>query len=93
MAQQQVQGKIQIRNAVLVFCKDMASPMVLYFDNAQKIYDGLKAIINSSEVKMLEFEPLGPIKKASILSDRIVGVALQEERYLVQEKKKKKDWI
>ncbi len=85
MAQQQVQGKIQIRNAVLVFCKDMASPLVLYFDNAQKIYDGLKAIINSSEVKMLEFEPLGPIKKASILSDRIVGVALQEERYLVQE--------
>ena len=85
MAQQQVQGKIQVRNAILVFCKDMASPMVLYFDNAQKIYDGLKAIINSSEVKMLEFEPLGPIKKASILSDRIVGVALQEERYLVQE--------
>lgn len=87
MAQQQPQpqGKIQVRHAVLVFCKDMASPMVLYFDNAQKIYDGLKAIINSQEVKMLEFEPIGPIKKASILSDRIVGVALQEERYLVQE--------
>ena len=85
MAQQQVQGKIQTRTAVLVFCKDMASPMVLYFDNAKKIYDGLKAIINSQEVKMLEFEPIGPIKKASILSDRIVGVALQEERYLVQE--------
>jgi len=85
MAQQQTQGKIQVRNAVLVFCKDMASPMVLYFDNAQKIYDGLKAIINSKEIKMLEFEPIGPIRKASILSDRIVGVALQEERYLVQE--------
>ncbi|MBQ8475735.1 hypothetical protein IJ531_01590 [bacterium] len=85
MSQQQVQGKIQIRNAVLVFCKDMASPMVLYFDNAQKIYDDLKALINSTEVRMLEFEPLGPIKKASILSDRIVGVALQEERYLIQE--------
>ena len=85
MAQQQMQGRVQIRNAVLVFCKDMASPMVLYFDNAQKIYDGLKAIINSQEVKMLEFEPVGPIKKAAIMSDRIVGVALQEERYLVQE--------
>ena len=85
MSQQQIQGKIQIRHAVLVFCKDMANPLVLYFDNAQKIYDGLKAIINSQEVKMLEFEPVGPIKKASILSDRIVGVALQEERYLVQE--------
>ena len=85
MAQQQIQGKIQIRHAVLVFCRDMANPLVLYFDNAQKIYDGLKAIINSQEVKMLEFEPIGPIKKASILSNRIVGVALQEERYLVQE--------
>ncbi len=85
MSQQQVQGKIQVRTAVLVFCKDLANPLILYFDNAQKIYDGLKAIINSGEVKMLEFEPIGPIKKASILSDRIVGVALQEERYLVQE--------
>ena len=85
MAQQQIQGKIQVRYAVLVFCRDMANPMVLYFDNAQKIYDGLKSIINSQEVKMLEFEPVGPIKKAAILSDRIVGVALQEERYLVQE--------
>ena len=85
MAQQQMQGKVQVRNAVLVFCKDMASPMVLYFDNAQKIYDGLKAIINSQEVKMLEFEPIGPIKKAAVMSDRIVGVAIQEERYLVQE--------
>jgi len=85
MAQQQIQGKIQVRYAVLVFCRDMANPLVLYFDNAQKIYDGLKSIINSQEVKMLEFEPVGPIKKAAILSDRIVGVALQEERYLVQE--------
>ncbi len=85
MAQQQPQGKIQVRNAILVFCKDMATPLVLYFDNAQKIYDGIKAVINSEEVKMLEFEPIGPIKKASILSDRVVGVALQEERYLVQD--------
>ena len=85
MAQQQVQGKIATRTAVLVFCKDMASPMVLYFDNAQKIYEDLKAIINSTEVKMLEFEPVGPIKKATILSDRIVGIALQEEKYIVQE--------
>ena len=82
---QQVQGKIATRTALLVFCKDMSSPMVLYFDNAQKIYDDLRALINSTEVKMVEFEPVGPIKKASILSNRIVGVALQEERYLVQE--------
>ncbi len=85
MAQQQMQGTIQIKMALLVFCKDMSNPMVLYFDNAQKVYDDLKALINSTEVKMVEFEPLGPIKKAAVLSDRIVSVALQEERYLVQE--------
>lgn len=82
---QQIQNKIETRNALLVFCKDVASPMVLYFDNAQKIYDDLKALINSTEVKLIEFEPLGPIKKATILSDRIVGVALQEEKYVIQE--------
>ena len=86
MAQQQpIQGKVETRYAVLVFCKDMATPLVLYFDNAQKIYEDLRALINSTEVKMLEFEPVGPITKATILSDRIVGVALQEEKYLVQE--------
>ena len=85
MSQQEIQGKIQTRNALLVFCKDLSSPMVLYFDNAQKIYDDLRALINSTEVKLVEFEPLGPIKKATILSDRIVGVALQEESYIVQE--------
>ena len=85
MSQQQIQGKIATRTAVLVMCKDMASPMVLYFDNAQKIYDDLRALINSTEVKLVEFEPIGPIKKATILSDRIVGVALQEENYIIQE--------
>lgn len=82
---QQMQGKIATRTAVLVFCKDMASPMVLYFDNAQKIYEDLRTLINSTEIKLVEFEPIGPIKKATILSDRIVGVALQEEKYIVQE--------
>ena len=85
MPQQQIQGKIATRTAVLVFCKEMASPMVLYFDNAQKIYEDLRTLINSTEVKLVEFEPLGPIKKATILSDRIIGVALQEEKYIVQE--------
>ncbi len=82
MAQQEIQGTIRIRTAVLVFCKDMATPLVLYFDNAQKVYDDLKALINSTEIKMVEFEPIGPIKKASLLSSNILGVALQEERYL-----------
>ena len=85
MSQQQIQGTIKTRLAVLVFCKDVSNPMVLYFDNAQKIYEDLKVLINSTEVKMVEFEPIGPIKKASLLSSNIVGVALQEERYLPPE--------
>jgi len=84
MAQQQPTGTIQTKIAVLIFCKDVSTPMVLYFDNAQKVYEDLKALINSTEVKMVEFEPVGPIKKAAILSCNIVGVALQEERYLTQ---------
>ncbi len=85
MSQQQIQGNIQVRWAVLIFCRDVANPMVLYFDNAEKVYEDLKALINSNEVKMVEFEPIGPIKKASLLSSNIMGVALQEERYLVQQ--------
>jgi len=83
--QTKVQGTIKTRMALLVFCKDVSTPMVLYFDNAQKVYEDLRILINSKDVKMVEFEPVGPIKKASILSDKIVGVALQEERYIVQE--------
>lgn len=85
MSQQQISGTIKTRYAVLIFCKDVANPMVLYFDNAQKIYEDLKVLINSTEIKMVEFEPIGPIKKASLLSSNIVGVALQEEQYLSQE--------
>lgn len=85
MSQQQIQGVIKTRTAVLLFCKEVNSPMVLYFDNAQQVYEELRALMNSEEVKMVDFEPLGPIKKASILSNRIVGVALQEEKYLSQE--------
>ena len=83
--QQQPKGVIKTRLALLIFCKDVATPMVLYFDNAQKVYEDLRVLMNQKDVKMVEFEPVGPIKKASILSDKIVGVALQEERYIVQE--------
>ncbi len=85
MAQQQMQGKIQTRQALLIFCKDSASPMVLYFDNPVEIYEDLKGLLNSNEIKMVEFEPVGPIKKAALTSDKIVAVALQEEQYIVQE--------
>lgn len=85
MSQQEIQGTIKTRMAVLIFCRDVSNPMVLYFDNAQKVYEDLKVLINSTEIKMVEFEPIGPIKKASLLSSNIMGVALQEERYISQE--------
>lgn len=85
MSQQQIQGKIQTRMALLIFCKGVANPMVLYFENAQKVYDELREVINSTEPRLIDFEPLGPIKKATIPSDMIVSIALQEERYITQE--------
>ena len=85
MAQQTPQGNIQTRQALLIFCKDSASPLVLYFDNPQQIYEDLKNLVNSNEVKLVEFEPIGPIKKAALTSDNIIAVALQEEQYLVQQ--------
>ena len=85
MSQQNLQGKIRTRKALLVFCKDCASPMVLYFDEPEKIYEDLKALINTKEIKMVEFEPIGPIKKAALTSDKIIALALQDEQYIVRE--------
>ena len=65
--QQQPQGNIQVRNALLVFCKDMANPLVLYFDNTQKIYEDLKALMNSTDIKMVEFEPIGSKKRLDLI--------------------------
>ena len=48
MSQQQIQGTIQTRTALLVFCKDVSTPMVLYFDNAQKVYEDLRNVIGKS---------------------------------------------
>lgn len=84
MAQQQIQGTIQTRTALLIFCRDVANPIVLYFENPMKVYEHLRGLMNSKQIQMVEFEPLGPIKKAAILSNNIMSVALQEERYITQ---------
>ncbi len=81
---QQIQGTIQTRTALLIFCRDVANPIVLYFENPMKVYEHLRGLMNSKQIQMVEFEPLGPIKKAAILSNNIMSVALQEERYLAQ---------
>lgn len=82
MAQQYNPTNIKIKTAILVFLKNLAAPLVLYFDNPQEIYDELKETVNSPSSKVYEFEPNGPIKKVCVNASQISGVALQEEQYL-----------
>ena len=82
MAQQFGGANIKIRTAVLIFLKNLAAPLVLYFDNPMEIYGELKDAVASPSNKIFELEPLGPIKRVCINASNISGVALQEEQHL-----------
>lgn len=82
MAQQYNPTSIKIKTAVLIFLKNLAAPLVLYFENPQEIYDELKEVINTPSSKVFEFEPQGPIKKVCVNANQISAVALQEEQHL-----------
>ncbi len=84
MAQQFNPNNIKTKIAVLVFLKNLAAPLVLYFENAQEMYDEIKEAVNTPSSKVFEFETLGPIKKVCVNASQIAGVALQEEQYLAQ---------
>ena len=63
--------------------KHISPALVLYFDNPQEKYKEIQDIINAStQVKLIELTANGPIKKVSIISNQIAGVALQEEQHL-----------
>lgn len=81
MTQQYNTSNIKIKTAVLVFLKNLAAPLVLYFDNPLEIYEELKEVINTPSSKVFEFEPNGPIKKICVQASQISSVALQEEQY------------
>lgn len=83
MTQQFVQQNFKTKTSVLLFGKSWSAPLVLYFDNPQEKYKEIQEIINSSsQAKLIELTANGPIKKVSIMSNQIAGVALQEEQHL-----------
>lgn len=68
--------------AVLVFMKSLATPLVLYADNANQLYEEMQRIIraaNPQSPKLIEKQGVGPLKKVSFLDTEISGVALQLE--------------
>ncbi len=84
MAQQYGQMNFKTKTALLVFGKSWIQPLVLYFEEPEKIYSEIQELIKTSAAnpKLVEYKPLGPIKKVTLLSNQISGVALQEEPQL-----------
>ena len=81
MSQQFPQQQFKTRLVLLVFLKGASAPIVLYFEDTLAVYEELLAVIKSQSpvAKLIEKEPIGPIKKIAFMSNQIISVALQEE--------------
>lgn len=79
MVHQYSQQPQKTRIAVLVFVKGSAAPIVMYVENPVTVYEELKKILESGQNKLYEKECFGPIKKVSVLTGQIAGLAIQEE--------------
>lgn len=76
---------IQTKTSLIIFLKGSVAPVILYFEDPKSIYDNIKEVITSSKTpKMIELEAIGPLKKISLLTSEITGLALQEEQYVVK---------
>lgn len=74
---------LQPRKALLLFIKNVSTPIILYFDNPDEEYRNIQQIIaKPSAGRLLEFKPKGPIKFFSVPDNQIVAVGLQEEAAL-----------
>lgn len=83
MQQPQYQQQVKARKALLLFIKNVATPVILYFDNPDAEYQNIQQIIAKPSVgKLLELKPKGPIKTFSVIDSQICAVALQEEAAL-----------
>ncbi len=71
--------QFKTRLALLVFIKGAAAPMVLYFEDVKAEYDEFVAAMQLPVGKLIEKEPIGPIKKVAVMSNQIASVAIQEE--------------
>lgn len=68
--------------SVLVFMKSLATPLVLYADNANQLYEEIRQLIKAATPqapKLVEKQGAGPLKKVSFLDTEISGVAMQLE--------------
>ncbi len=83
MAQQFSNTEFKTRTSIVLFGKSWATPLVLYFEDSQKMYEELKGLLNlpNAAPKLCEYNTTGPIKKVSFMSNQIAAVALQEELY------------
>lgn len=77
---QPYQQQMQARKALLLFIKNVSTPIILYFDQPDVEYKNIQQIIAKPSVgKLLELKPKGPIKTFSVIDSQICAVALQEE--------------
>ncbi len=85
MASQFSQQNIKIKTSLLIFLKGSVAPIVLYFDNPEAVYNDIQRILKEAQApKMIELEAIGPVKKVSLVSSEITGLALQEEQYMMK---------
>lgn len=71
--------QFKTRLALLVFIKGAAAPIVLYFEDVKAEYDEFLAAMQLPVGKLIEKEPIGPIKKVAVMSNQIASLAIQEE--------------
>ena len=72
---------------VLVFLRSLASPVVLYADNAGQLYEELKSLIKQADhkaPKLIEKAGTGPLRRVCFLDTELSGVALQSEPPVAQ---------
>jgi len=82
MAQQFSQPQqVKIRTGLYVFIKESPNPVVLYFDNAQAVFEELKQAMKSTTPVLVDKQANGPIKRLCVVSNQIKGLALQDEQY------------
>ena len=78
---QQFSTPQKTRQAVILFLKGSATPLVMYFDNPQSVYSELKQLMKNPTPVLVEKEPIGPIRRVCFVSTQIAGLILQEEPY------------
>ena len=76
---QQFNTPQKTRQALILFLKGSATPIVMYFENPQAVYAELKQLMKNPTPVLVEKEPVGPIKKVCFVSTQIAGLLIQEE--------------